>query len=635
MKISLEQKIVSSLRWGIIFGFLAGTAHGIIKLCDENYLSQHLLRLTFRNMAVSIIQGVLAGAAVFLILFLFFFFLTWVWKKCVLNYFQITVTPIKKTDSLWKAVFPSLLGLYGLIETIRFITGASSDTKLYLLKISALLIAVLLAVRLFPKDFSSFRKSISNKLTGKPIRRAPVILLVLTAAFFLVQQAEWILFPPKGPNVIFILADALRADHLGCYGYPRPTSSHIDAFADKGIVFERMMSNSPWTKPSVASLFTSLLPHEHGVQNWVADLDSKNLTLAEAFRNRKYTTAGFHANPIISSRHNFQQGFETYQELPLNECDKIADTFLGWLSEHKNKTFFAYLHFMDNHLPYDPPEEILGILEPEGTLSSMTGRNIAFTMRMMTVIGLSAEDRQHLINLYDAELIDFDRQFQKILASVERYGIADNTIIVLTADHGEELWDHGGFEHGHSVYNELLHVPMIIKGPQLPAKRISPFVQMLDVFPSLMALTGKPIPPGLRGKDFTGLLLDDKNNDRDIIAEATLYDVQKNALIKNGWKLIHNTGIFFEDTFLSLGDMTSFFSPEPEESYELYDLRTDFQEKNNLILKQPDIVRILKNRFQLILSPLYHHSVQKKEKKSEDKIREKKLKDLKSLGYIK
>lgn len=637
MKSFSVKKVLTAVSWGILIGFIAGFIRGTAVIIMENYLPQGLARLAFERLALYVLQGVTAGAAVFLVLFLLFFVFTRLWKKIVPAYFHINVTPVKNTHHLWKAVIPALLVLYGLFETVRFFSGSSSGLRILLLKLSAVLFASLLAVRLFPKNFSAFRKKFTKKIKGHAPRRTAAVLLGLTAALFLFQKADTVLFPPRGPNVIVIMADALRADHLGCYGYHRPTTPYIDAFAREAVLFEKMISNAPWTKPSIACLFTSLYPHENGILNWMADLDSKNLTLAEAFKNRKYTTAGFHANPIVTARHNFQQGFDIYEEFDLEECDKVAEAFLEWLPRHKDEAFFAYLHFMDNHLPYNPPEETLSILEPEGSSSPVPGMANAFTLRMLTYMGLSDEDKQHLINLYDAELIDFDRKFQKILLAVEELGLADNTIIVLTADHGEELWDHGGFEHGHSVYNELLHVPLIIKGPHYPAKRVTSFAQTIDLFPTLMTLSGGEGPQDVRGKDLTGLLLEAEREkpSEEIFIEATLNDDQKRALIKNGWKIIHNTGKFFKDTFPSLRELSPILSGEPEESYELYDLNTDFHEKNNLILKRPDIAKALTIRLQLISSPLFGRSRGKTKEKTEKTIRQKKLEDLKSLGYIK
>ncbi|MFQ6069671.1 MAG: sulfatase [Candidatus Aminicenantales bacterium] len=436
--------------------------------------------------------------------------------------------------------------------------------------------------------------------------------------------------PPSSPNVLLIVADALRADHLGCYGYDRPTSPQIDNFAAESLVFERALSNSPWTKPSMGTIFTSLYPHQHQAFHWSDNLKNECLTLAEVFRNRNYSTFAKQTNPSITKKYNFNQGFQHYEEMVLEKGERVTNKFIEWLRKNKNKPFFAYLHYMDTHFPYNAPREFSRIFGIKEDSLFNPGEFKTVDIRLLTEMGLSAEEKNHLISLYDGAIKYFDYNFKVIMDNLKELKITDKTIIVFTADHGEEFWDHGGFAHGHTLYRELLHVPLIIRYPPLfQAERIKFNVPLLDLFPTILSMAGIKDIFDSKGKDLIAIIRNKSSADHEIYCEGLLDGVEKKAIIKDEWKLIENTGQKNKDSFLLLGELTRYKYPEYESGFELYNIKHDFSETYNQINNFPQIAGELKAYLRLFKMPPLNYRKQKIDNY------QKKLEDLKSLGYIK
>jgi len=470
---------------------------------------------------------------------------------------------------------------------------------------------------------SRFSKSPSAKIIA-------IVIFIFFLIINLVALSQKLFYSPSGPNVLLIIADALRTDHLGCYGYSRPTSPQIDKFAAKALIFEKAMSNAPWTKPSVGSILTSLYPNEHKAFYWSENLDNGFLTLAEVFRNLNYTTIAVQSNEILTKAHNFNQGFQYYEEMLQQSGEKITEKFNTLLARNKKKKFFAYLHYMDTHLPYDASDKFISIFETETIHSSLTDSMKANEIRMLNEMGLSPEDKQHLINMYDAEIRNIDYNFEKIIDNLKKLGILDKTIIILTSDHGEEFWEHGGLEHGHSLYNELLHVPLVIKYDSLlPTKRISTYVHLLDLFPTILSLAGIENDFDLSGKDLTPIISKNSPINTELFFEGILYGAEKKAVLKDGWKLIENTGIKNKDTFDLLGSITKYKYPEYNRGFELYNINKDFYEKFNLVDENPLITNKLKGHLRLFKMTSLD------DQKTKRNNLKKKLDDLRSLGYIK
>lgn len=316
---------------------------------------------------------------------------------------------------------------------------------------------------------------------------------------------------PSGrrPNVILFLVDTLRADHLGCYGYPRQTSPNFDALAKEGVLFENVTAESSWTKPSTATLLTGQSSLEHGVQDFADILDEERKTLPEIFAENGYQTAGFMSNPLASPIFKFDQGCQTSSYRRLANADQVIGQVTSWLKKREDGTpFFLYIHTMDPHLPYAPPADLVKDWRPKV--------NVVGDRELAIMSGAVADQEgpdgqgpplpglETMIALYDGEILASDRAFGRLVRELKKRDLYDQTIIALVSDHGEEMYERRGFGHVHSLYQELVHVPWILKLPagQAAGLRVKSNWCHLDTAPTLLGLAGLPSPSSMTGRAF-------------------------------------------------------------------------------------------------------------------------------------
>ena len=611
---------------GFIFGL--GKALGIIS--SNKYFHYELHRLILFELTDGINKGMLYGLVIAISLCLLLTALLFIWQKIISKFFEIRIIKKNKLAPLIKGAFSLLLFAYLILKIAEFSRSLNHNLNSFLCQSSVILLLFFSLTKL--EKISSFflRSGISSYVKRFGMKIALGTALSIFLLLNIIAFSQRLFSRPSGPNILLIVADALRPDHLGCYGYDRPTSPYIDKFAAEALVFEKAMSNSSWTKPAMGSVFTSLYPHEHRAFYWSDNLSDKCLTLAELLRNRNYLTFAIQTNPSITKKHNFKQGFQYYGEIILEKGEAVTSNFNAWVKKIKKAPFFAYLHYMDTHVPYNAPKEFAQIFGLKDTTLFTPGEFQTADVRLLNEIGLTEENKRNLLSLYDGAIKYFDNNFGKIIDNLKKQGILDKTTIILTADHGEEFWEHGGFAHGHSLYQEVLHVPLIIKySSKLPAKRVKSCVQLLELYPTVLSLAGNKNNFCRRGKNLILSSFKDKQVDEEIFMEGTLYGPEKKGLIRNGWKLIKNTKEKNEDTFEFLGDVTKYIYPEYKEGYELYNITQDFSEKNNLINDFPQIAMDL-DRYLLRQSATTFVSAQEKKTKLKEK-----LEDLKTLGYIK
>ena len=307
-------------------------------------------------------------------------------------------------------------------------------------------------------------------------------------------------------NILLIVMDAQRADHLSCYGNERETSPSIDRLAHSGIQFNRAISQASWTLPSHASLFTGMLPGEHNTHaqhTWLLD---KYDTLAELLERAGYQTVGFSNNPQISSSNNLVQGFDTFvsvwaestkvtPEIPYNTeyTNELAGIFFDRLWK-RDKPFFMFINYMDVHTPYDPPEPF------RSKFLSGTAEDIAmadsFSYNPSIVkdgkIWPTENQFDIIRQLYDGSTSYLDSKIQELIEHLDNMGQLDSTLVIITSDHGELFGEHNFFTHGVLLYAPLLHVPLIVYNRQLipEAKQVNQPVAITDIFHTLMKLNG-------------------------------------------------------------------------------------------------------------------------------------------------
>jgi len=337
----------------------------------------------------------------------------------------------------------------------------------------------------------------------------------VSAGFAIARVVSRVPYPRKAAkpgrkNVLLVLVDTTRADHLSCYGYPRPTSPTVDALAREGVLYERAISQASWTWPATASVLTARYPHAHGILG--PDrcyLDESIETLPELLQKEGYTTYGISANALICRAQNFNQGFETFVEAFRWPADRVAGDFLSWLDRNEGHAFFAYLHFMDPHHPYTPPEAVRRVVAPEmfdgeDDLAALLRIKEGQT-NMRTVQKLRA-DKDHIVALYDAEIRHFDDELGRILDALRAKKLFDDTIVVVTSDHGEEFWEHGHIGHAKTLYQELIRVPLVVRAPGLAAPaRENALVETIDVYPTLCEALKIAPPSDVQGQRLPGL----------------------------------------------------------------------------------------------------------------------------------
>jgi arylsulfatase A-like enzyme len=328
----------------------------------------------------------------------------------------------------------------------------------------------------------------------------------------------------RSPNIVFLLIDTLRADHLGSYGYKRETTPFIDSLAKRGALFEKAIAQSSWTAPSMASIWTSRLPSEVGVHaleqpdgmrnvrsNLVTKMKDDATTLAATLSNAGYTTIAVTANGFTSL-----QGFSDADVVGglASDLFRVGLEKLERRSE-PNKPTFVYLHLTDVHHPITPPPPYDRMFE---TLDDRPHENRHYNWAFGNGTRLQTRAfrvfRSHKLALYDGALRFVDDEFRKFVREIEERGFGeDNTIIVVASDHGEEFWERIKFEcaelidprgmcgvgHGHSMSQQILRVPLILTGPGVPTGRIARQVRNLDIATTLLDLVGVARPAAMRG----------------------------------------------------------------------------------------------------------------------------------------
>ena len=368
--------------------------------------------------------------------------------------------------------------------------------------------------------------------------------------------------PPS--SVVLVVIDTLRPDHLGVYGYGRPTSPNLDRMAADAAVFERAVSNSTWTLPAFGSLYTGHLPSRHGAGVMIRDprlqeaagevieehgeraftpLDPKLPTLAQVLRGAGYETAAIVNNAFLDPRFGLSRGFTTYDYRkwrPERGAPRAVELALEWLDDHRQRPVFLVVHFMDVHMPYDPHESIRRRFGADAS-QIPDARNIR-ALRGRIARGNQLA-RSIYTSAYDEEVAFVDEQLGALLAGIREHGLWDESLMIVTSDHGEAFFEHGRWEHGSSVFDEVTRIPFLVRGPGVRAGRSTVPISLLDVTPTVMDAVGVAVD-----EEFEGVLLwpmltgGAAPADRELLIEGTLYGAEQKAIIQWPYKVVYQTG---------------------------------------------------------------------------------------------
>ncbi len=325
------------------------------------------------------------------------------------------------------------------------------------------------------------------------------------------------LFPATAaprPNVVVVVVDALRADHLGAYGYTRrPTTPNLDRFAGRSVVFEHCLAQGGWSVPSMASFFSGVDPQAHQVlrYNPVARLEFDTLragetTFAEVFQAAGYQTVALKKTVVLDPARGMMQGFDVARIVGGDMAEgrsaaELTDAATAWLDGERDpaRPFLLYLHYMDPHSSYRAPEPFYSQWTG-GYDGPLTGDHMEIERWFVSGERVPTRaDVRHLRALYDAEIAYWDQEFGRLMQRLVVSGLDTNTIVVVTADHGEALYEHRQWFHG-DVWLENLRVPFLMKVPGVAAARYDHWTQLIDIAPTLTDLVGLPAGPRWMGR---------------------------------------------------------------------------------------------------------------------------------------
>jgi len=454
-----------------------------------------------------------------------------------------------------------------------------------------------------------------------------VLVIVIGAALGITLIQKF--FAKPNYNVIFIVIDALRAGHLSKNGYNPPyfdtISPHLDNLAREGVDFKKAFCHVSWTLPSHFTMFTSLYPSVHGMTE-PGILPDEFTLLAEIFKRNEYRTGGFVSGGYVKSKFGFDRGFDIYVDR-MDKAPSLTRQAIDWLGKNKNEKFFLFMHCHEPHVPYEPPEEFR--VGGDYTWEQMWVGSVLFNQKYSLgereKIYYQNDFRNKVIELYDAEIHFVDETLGKFFTDLKKANLYEDTLIVLTSDHGEEFMDHGGWSHGW-LYDESINIPLIMKLPgkyrKFNSSAIHSPVGHIDLMPTILEVTHLPFDDyPIQGKSLMPTI-------KGIAKDENPIFLEKHGMI----------GLRFDDYKFIIDQRNNI-------SYELYNLKRDPEERNNLLLRPTEEILKIKDKMEDMLARFtrtnhyftMRFQVENREVFDPEKLKEfKELeKDLKSLGYIK
>jgi arylsulfatase A-like enzyme len=444
------------------------------------------------------------------------------------------------------------------------------------------------------------------------------ILLALAGLLIIIKDR---ITHPSSPSLILITIDTLRADRLGCYGYSRNTSPAIDGLARKSILFRNAITPRAKTTPAIASILTGLYPHTHGLRsNWVP-LEEEFITLAEILREKGFRTGAVVGNYMLKRKYSgLDQGFDTFddrmttRELHRNLREKTAEevnqSVFGWLEENRNNQFFLWVHYQDPHGPYTPPAEYRGQFGRDRE-DPVAAEEIPRYQRLPDIpVSDGKIDANAYRAAYDEDIRYCDDFIGRLVEKLEELELAD-TLIILTADHGESLGEHGYyFEHGKYVYDQSVRVPFLVYSPgKFDPRIIEEQVNIMNITPTVLEILDCPIPPEIEGRSLLSLIRGETTEGDEYIFIESMNRYK--AVRDRQWKYIKN---------ISTG------------KEELYELEKDPGEEYNRADEYPAVTAALSRKVEAWLNP--NDRIPLKEL-NEMRINKEERKALFSLGYLK
>jgi len=462
---------------------------------------------------------------------------------------------------------------------------------------------------------------------------------------------------PEGAplGVVLVWADTLRRDHLGVYGYARPTSPVLDRLAAEGVLFRNCVGQASWTKVATPSMMTSLYPTSHGVKEFSDRIPASATTIAEVYRSAGYATLSFSSILFTGRFTNLHQGFDVVHEdgsLPDRESSKTSreyvDRLLGWLDGHRDVPFFAFLHVSDPHDPYKPhpPYDTMWADPRAEKEHERQAKLVRKSIADPLLRRFGMPSRQELVKAgldpdayvahdrdwYDGSIREMDTEIGRLVQGLGNLGLRGRVLLVFTGDHGEEFHEHGRSFHGQSVYGEMNNVPLILWRPGLlPAgKSVEETVQTIDVAPTLLAMCGLHVPEAAQGRSLVPFITTPEGtvraaSERPAVSEkARITDVggppprdtASVAIVSGRWKLIHNT-----------------VRPPGRPEFELYEHAADPLDARDVAAAHPELVARLARELEAWKTAAEAARL-RPDSETTQGLRPEELERLRALGYV-
>jgi arylsulfatase len=614
----VKNKIIICCLIGLVFGLLVAIAEGIW----QNYYNY---KIYFLSIAINVLFYGLAATLFYLVFLIFSKFIK-VLKDHLLSFFFSFLL------SLCGFIL-SLIYIYPHVITLSFI-HANPFSAIIMLTSIFILVFLLVTVVLV-------------KIKLKIVFLYFFILLYIAFLFMGILRQQLnrskTTFNRKVEsddyiNIIFIVNDSLRSDHLSCYGYNKNTSPYLDMFAKKGVLFARAITQGANTSIATPSLLNSRYPYE----SYQSLINGDFPGLAEVLQNHGYITAAFSANPFISAAFGFNRGYDLFLYLPyadrydillLNLYSKIIPylnipsdggafyaplstmnlRIKDFLENNHNKPFFIYIHTMDTHIPYLPPGKYIKKFLDNYKKDYAND----YYLQRINKTERSGPNWDKLLNnliaRYDASILYLDEYIGELWAYIEKLHLQEKTLLIITADHGDEYSEHGKLFHGHNLYEETIRVPLIFYcSNTLPqGKAINQLVGHIDIMPTILDILNLSVDKDMKGLSLLPIILDQSRSlSRDfMLSQAN----DKVAIMNDKWKYIAN----LDDS-------------QNVKMVELYDLVNDPRELHNLAQEEIEIKKVMQAR---LLNYLKHSKTRKLEMKM-DNITPELRNRLKALGYI-
>lgn len=406
------------------------------------------------------------------------------------------------------------------------------------------------------------------------------------------------------PNILLISIDSLRADHLGCYGYSKPTSPFIDSLASQGVTAEHLLCPGLPTYPSYTTLYTGQHPLTHGIMAHGGDakLDRNAPFLPQILIEAGYTTCA--VDNLMHGRIWFGRGYEYYIDpsvrlsmLTMNvTCDQLNKRAIPWLHEHKDEPFFFFIHYWDVHWPFMPPKAYKDLFYDGTNPTDPTNTSLApFWKHPLGAVAKQTwlrtpkgpvTDPAYVSALYDRELRYLDDGISRLVGALDELGLAERTLVIFTGDHGESLAEHNIFFDHHGLYECTIHVPFIARWPKtLPeGARISPMVQVSDIAPTILEAAGIEQPETMEGRSFWKRLT---GEDPGAGGHSRVISVENTW--QSSWSLR-------TDTHKIILSRDGDYAERP--ARELYDLGVDPLENHNIADEQPQLAASMQSELE-------------------------------------